>query len=236
EVLGISGGALAGVVLLVILAPAASYAALAGAGTLGALVTVGGLMWFTRRHGYAPERLLLAGVAVKALFDGVLGLVAASGVPFWTRLLNWVSGSTYGAGWDEVLGGLLAVVVVVPVVLALGRWLQLLGLGDEQARARGMLVARARMVLLVLAAVATAVATLLIGPLSFVGLMAPHMALMLGLRRVGTQLAGACGIGAGLMVLADWAGRTLLVPGEVPAGIAASLIGGIYFMYLLRRL
>lgn len=236
EVLGISGGALFGIVALVYLAPGAPEAALAGAGTLGALGTVAGLMWFSRRSDYAPERLLLAGVAVKALFDGLIGLVAASGVPFWTRLLNWVSGSTYGAGWSGALGGAAAVAVLLPAALVLHRWLALLALGDVQARARGVHVPRARFLLLLLAAVATAVATLLIGPLSFVGLMAPHLAHMLGLRRVRTQLLGACGIGAGLMVLADWAGRTLLVPGEVPAGIAASLIGGIYFMVLLRRL
>jgi len=236
EVLGISGGALAGVVALVYLAPAAPYGALAGAGTLGALATVGGLIWFARRSGYAPERLLLAGVAIKALFDGLIGLVAASGVPFWTRLLNWVSGSTYGADWTEVLGGTLAVAALLPAALVLHRWLELLALGDVQARAQGVHVAGARLLLLALAAVGTAVATLLIGPLSFVGLMAPHLAYMLGLHRVTAQLLGACGIGAGLMVLADWAGRTLLVPGEVPAGIAASLIGGVYFMYLLRRL
>ncbi len=236
EVLGISGGALAGVVALVYFAPAATYGALAGAGTLGALATVGGLMWFARRDGYAPGRLLLAGVAIKALFDGLLGLVAASGVPFWVRLLNWVSGSTYGASWEEVLGGLAAVAFLVPAVLLLRRWLDLLALGDVAARAQGVQVNAARLLLLVLAATSTAAATLLIGPLSFVGLMAPHLASMLGLRRVPTQLAGACGIGAGLMAGADWAGRTLLVPGEVPAGIAASLIGGVYFMYLLRRL
>lgn len=236
EVLGISGGALAGVVALVYLVPAAPYGALVSVGTLSALITVMGLLWFARRGGYAPERLLLAGVAIKALFDGIIGLVAASGVPFWTRLLNWVSGSTYGVGWHEVTGGLVVAGLAVPVALALHRWLELLALGDVQARARGVDVFRARLLLLVLAAIATAAATLLVGPLSFVGLMAPHLAYMLGLQRIRLQLLGACGIGAALMVLADWAGRTLLVPGEVPAGIAASLIGGLYFMYLLRRL
>ena len=165
----------------------------------------------------------------------LIGLVAASGSPLWLRLLSWVSGSTYGVDWPLVIGAGVVVVLLAPTVLALHRWLELLGLGAEAAAARGVRVNMAHLVLLTLAALATAVATLLVGPLSFVGLMAPHMARMLGLRRARTQLVGAAGIGVLVMVLADWVGRTLLVPHEWPAGLAAAFIGGLYFMWLLRR-
>jgi len=236
EVLGISGGALAGVVALVLVVPAAPHLAQLGAGTIGALVTIAGLLWFARRTGYAPERVLLAGIAVKAVFDGLLGLVAASGTPQWTRVLNWVSGSTYGADWSTVAGALVAVAVLVPVAVGLHRWLELLGLGGEQAQARGLDVRLARLGLLVLAALATVLATLLVGPLSFVGLIAPHLARLLGFIRARAQLAASCGVGLAVMVLADWAGRTFLVPYEWPAGLAAAFLGGLYFMWLLRRI
>lgn len=235
EVLGISGGALAGVTGLVLIMPAAGQPALVAAGTTGAMVTTGGLLWFARHGAETPERILLAGIAVKALFDGLLGIVAASGSPLWLRLLNWVSGSTYGVDWSLVAGAGVAAALLGPLALALHRWLELLGLGDESAHARGMAVTRARLLLLTLAAVATAIATLLVGPLSFVGLMAPHMARMLGLHRARAQLLGAAGIGIVVMVTADWAGRTLLAPQEWPAGLAAAFIGGLYFMWLLRR-
>ncbi len=235
EVLGISGGALAGVTALVLVLPAAGQPALVAAGTAGAVLTTGGLLWFSRHGGEAPERILLAGIAIKALYDGLIGIVAASGSPLWLRLLNWVSGSTYGVDWPLVTGALIAVALLAPLMLALHRWLELLGLGPEAAGARGVPVGRAHLLLLTLAAVATAVATLLVGPLSFVGLMAPHMARMLGLRRARAQLIGAAGIGVIVMVLADWAGRTLLVPHEWPAGLAAAFLGGLYFMWLLRR-
>lgn len=236
EVLGITSGALAGVVALALVMPAASGPALAGAGTAGGVATIAALLWFARHAGYAPERVLLAGIAVKAVFDGLLGLVAASGTPQWIRVLNWVSGSTYGTQWPSVTGGLVGVALLVPTMLALHRWLELLALGRDQAEARGLDVRIARLVLLLLAAVATALATLLAGPLSFIGLMAPHLARMLGFASARAQLAAAGTAGLAIMVTAEWAGRTLLAPYEWPAGLAAAFIGGLYFMWLLRRL
>jgi iron complex transport system permease protein len=86
-----------------------------------------------------------------------------------------------------------------------------------------------------LCALATAAATLIVGPVSFVGLMAPHMARLLGLRRAVPQaLAGAL-IGAALMVLADWLGRNLLFPNQVPAGLLVAFIGGPYFLILMWK-
>lgn len=236
EVLGISGGALVGVVALMYVVPEAGHAGLVSAGSAGAAVTAAALMVFARYSSHAPERVLLAGIAAKALFDGLFGIVGATGAPFWLTLLGWVAGSTYGMDWTTVAWAAAVTVVAFPAALLLGRWLELLALGAEQAAARGLDVGRAQVVLLALAAVTTTMATLLVGPLSFTGLMAPHLARMLGFHHARTQLAGACAVGALLLVVADWAGRNLLVPFEVPAGIAASLIGGLYFMWLLRRL
>ncbi|MEE3216113.1 MAG: iron chelate uptake ABC transporter family permease subunit, partial [Pseudomonadota bacterium] len=85
-------------------------------------------------------------------------------------------------------------------------------------------------------AVLTAAASLIVGPLSFVGLLAPHMARLMGFSRARLHLAGAALIGALLMVLADWVGRQLLFPQEIPAGLVASILGGSYFMWGLKRL
>ncbi|MBK1697955.1 Fe(3+)-hydroxamate ABC transporter permease FhuB [Rhodovibrio salinarum] len=236
ESLGLSGGALTGVVVAMFILPTAGHTLLLGAGTLGALAVVGGLMIFAQRAGYAPERVLLVGIALKAVFDAIVGLVAVSGTPFWVELLNWISGSTYNTDWTTVAGTAGTAAIVLPLALALARWIELIALGDEQAEARGLAVGYARTLLLLLAALATAAATLLVGPLSFVGLMAPHLASMLGLRRARAQILGACGLGVGLLALADWVGRAVLLPYELPAGLAACLIGGVYFMWLLRRL
>jgi iron complex transport system permease protein len=115
------------------------------------------------------------------------------------------------------------------------RWLEILPLGTSSARAVGLNVGVARLMLLLLTALATAAATLVVGPLSFVGLMAPHMARLLGLQRPMVQLFGAAIIGALLMVTADWLGRSILFPWQIPAGLVATLIGAPYLLWQFRR-
>ncbi len=85
------------------------------------------------------------------------------------------------------------------------------------------------------AALFTGAATLVVGPLSFVGLMAPHMARMMGLQRPMAQLYGSAVLGAFIMVAADWLGRNLLFPYQIPAGLLATLVGGPYFMWQVGR-
>ncbi len=91
------------------------------------------------------------------------------------------------------------------------------------------------MSIMLLAALMTAIATLLVGPLSFVGLMAPHMARVLGLQQARAQLLGSGLLGALLMVLADWLGRNLMFPEQIPAGLLAALLGGGYLIWGLSR-
>jgi ABC-type Fe3+-siderophore transport system permease subunit len=81
----------------------------------------------------------------------------------------------------------------------------------------------------------TAASTLLVGPLSLVGLMAPHIARSLGVCRAREQLFASAAVGALLMVLAQWCGNLLLFPNEMPAGLMAALIGGPYLLWSLLR-
>ena len=100
------------------------------------------------------------------------------------------------------------------LILPLQRWLGLLSLNADVAQSTGVNVSLARMVLIASSAALTAAATLLIGPLSFVGLLAPHLARMLGARLPGQQLAAAALIGASVMMTADWLGRQVMFPYE----------------------
>lgn len=132
------------------------------------------------------------------------------------------------------LASAMAMLVLLLATLS-SRWLEILPLGSSNVQAIGVHVGGSRFALLVLTAIATAAATLITGPLSFVGLMAPHMAKQLGLQRPLPQLFGGAILGALIMVLADGLGRTVLSPWQLPAGILATLIGGPYFMWLMRR-
>jgi iron complex transport system permease protein len=115
------------------------------------------------------------------------------------------------------------------------RWLTVLPLGGDTARSVGMALNRSRIGLLLLAAALTATATLTIGPLSFIGLMAPHIARMMGFRRTMPHIVMSALIGGILLVFADWCGRMVLFPYQIPAGLLSTFIGAPYFIYLLRK-
>ncbi|MBB6342362.1 iron complex transport system permease protein [Pseudomonas fluvialis] len=235
EVLGISAGAAMGLIALLFLLPVSTLALQLGLGGLGAGLTLLLIVAISHRSGFAPERVLLIGISITALFDALQVILLAGGDPRGQNLLSWMSGSTYFVGPGQALGVGFCSIVLLLAALPLCRWLELLPLGDGSSRSLGVPLVRSRMLLLGLAALLTAGATLVIGPLSFIGLLAPHLARLLGLVRARSQLLGAALLGALVMVLADWLGRNLLFPAQLPAGLLASLVGGAYFMLCLRR-
>ncbi|WP_313752134.1 Fe(3+)-hydroxamate ABC transporter permease FhuB [Mixta calida] len=235
EVLGISSGAACGVVLMLFLVPGDAFGWLLPAGSLGAAVTLLLIMAVAGRGGFSPERMLLAGMAFSTALTTLLAMLLASGDPRMAQLLTWISGSTYGVDTPQALRTALVAVVLVGIAPFASRWLTILPLGGATARAIGMALTPVRLSLLLLAAALTAAATLTIGPLSFVGLMAPHMARMLGFRRALPQLAVAALLGGGLMLIADWCGRMAAFPNQIPAGLLATFIGAPYFVWLLRK-
>lgn len=206
------------------------------AGLASALATLGLLLLFNRKNGLAPEKVLLTGMALAALSDAAIRIWTAGGDFRVQQLLIWMSGSTYHATPAAAITVALAALALLAAVLPLQRWLALLSLDAVVAAAAGVNVPAARLVLVLLSAILTALATLLIGPLSFVGLLAPHLAAMLGARRAGHQLVSAALIGAAVMPAADWLGRQIMFPYEVPAGMMATLLGGAYFMFMMRRM
>ncbi|RAH27978.1 Fe(3+)-hydroxamate ABC transporter permease FhuB [Pantoea agglomerans] len=235
EVLGISSGAAFGVVVMMFFVPGDALAWLLPAGALGAALTLLVIMAVASRGGFSPERMLLAGMALNSAFVTLLMLLLASGDPRMGGLLSWISGSTYNISGTQAIQSAICALVLVSLAPLASRWLTLLPLGSATARSAGMALTPARLSLLLLAAALTASATLTIGPLSFVGLMAPHMARMLGFRRALPQLLLSGLLGAGLMVLADWCGRMLAFPDQIPAGLMATFLGAPYFIWLLRR-
>jgi len=236
EVLGISSGTAMGLIAALYWLPQAGTPTLLGLGALSALATLALLVALNRRQQFRAAPLLLSGVAITALFDAVRSIVLAGGDPRVQQVLAWLSGSTYYLDLPTALGVLGLATVLLLAVLPLSRWLDLLGLGAPAALSLGVAVVRVRLLVLALVALITAGATLVVGPLSFVGLLAPHLARLLGLARARAQLVGAGLVGAVLMVMADWLGRQWLFPQEIPAGLMASLLGGAYFLWGLRRL
>ncbi|WP_414161651.1 Fe(3+)-hydroxamate ABC transporter permease FhuB [Serratia sp. BNK-10] len=235
EVLGISSGAAFGVVMMLFMVPGDAFVWLLPAGSLGAAVTLLIIMIAAGRGGFSTERMLLAGIALSTAFTTVIFLLLASGDPRMGGLLTWLSGSTYSVEPAQALRTALIAAGLMILAPLCRRWLTILPLGGATARSVGIALTPARLTILLLAATLTAMATLTVGPLSFVGLMAPHMARMLGFRRALPQMVIAALLGGLLMVFADWCGRMLLFPYQIPAGLLATFIGAPYFVYLLRK-
>ncbi|MEX0332993.1 Fe(3+)-hydroxamate ABC transporter permease FhuB [Vibrio tubiashii] len=235
EVLGISSGAALALVLGTLFGIAVGREQQMLLGTLGA-VSVTAVVWLMgRKHNFAPTQTLLTGIALSAGLDALLRIAMSSGHDNASALLTWLSGSTYLVAHNDVVLLAIGVTFVGAIALSLNRWIELVGLGEVTANSIGMNATVVRLVLLLLVAALTTLCTIVIGPLSFIGLLAPHMARSLHQYRATPQMLTAALLGATIMVLADWIGRTLWFPWQFPAGLLASLIGGGYFLYLMRR-
>lgn len=235
EVMGISAGGGVGLAAVLFLAGFPDPPTMIAGMAIGTLATLGIVLAIGARSGFGPERLLLSGVALGAFGMSVLTTVLAGGGMRGYMLLAWLSGSTNDAGPVEAWTGAIAAALLIAPLPFLGRWLDLLPLGDAIGTSLGLAVRRTRLVLAIVAALLTAVASLLVGPLSLVGLVAPHLARLTGFGRGRDQLAAAVLIGASLLVLADWFSRVVIFPYQVPLGLFASLVGGPYLLWLLNR-
>ncbi|VTP64172.1 Iron(III)-hydroxamate import system permease protein fhuB [Leclercia adecarboxylata] len=235
EVLGISSGAAFGVVLMLFFVPGNAFGWLMPAGSIGAAVTLLIIMIAAGRGGFSPHRMLLAGMALSTAFTMLLMMLQASGDPRMAQILTWISGSTYNATNEQVVSTGVAMIILLALVPLCRRWLTVLPLGGDTARSVGMALSASRIGLLLLAASLTATATLTIGPLSFIGLMAPHIARMMGFSRTMPHIVMSALTGGILLVFADWCGRMVLFPYQIPAGLLSTFIGAPYFIYLLRK-
>ncbi|MFH1558598.1 MAG: Fe(3+)-hydroxamate ABC transporter permease FhuB [Pseudomonadota bacterium] len=235
EVLGISLGATLGVVLLFLFDRSPDHALKIAAAAAGAFLTLVLMLSLARSSAFSPERMLLTGVAMGTVVGAVLSLLMVSGDPRMGMLLAWMAGSTYAVtAFDARAVTIVAIILFLIIPLA-ARWLELLPLGEVPARELGVGIARARLSILLMTAILCGASTLIVGPLSFVGLMAPHIARLAGFQRPMSQLAASAVIGALIMVVADWLGRMILFPYQVPAGLLATAIGAPYFVWLMRR-
>lgn len=236
EVLGISSGASLAALLLLLMMPSPNGGTLLFAATVGAFATLLVTLALGHHSDFSPQRMLLTGIALGTSVSAITSFLMASGDPRFGSAVSWLSGSTYRVDGIQAISAGAILLVALLTLPFLARWLEILPLGEATAREIGVNLKVSRLALLVMAAVLTGAATLIVGPLSFVGLMAPHMARMAGLHRPMAQLVGAAIIGALIMIVADWFGRNMLFPSQMPAGLLSTFIGGPYFFLLMRKI
>ncbi|MFJ3653751.1 iron ABC transporter permease [Streptomyces nigra] len=235
-VLGVSGGAALGAVLLVTTVPMAGSWGMAGAAFAGAAVSSVLVFGLAARGGFRQNRLVLVGIGVATAATALISLLIVLTDPFnATKALTWLSGSTYGRTLPDVVP--LAVVLVLGLAVAVARRteLDLVSLDDDTPRLLGLGLARGRFGFLVLAVLLSATAVAAAGTIGFVGLVAPHAARALVGRRHVRVLPVAVLLGAVLVGTADLLGRTVIAPAQLGAGLMTAAIGTPYFLYLLVR-
>ncbi len=234
SIIGVAGGASLFAVIVVTFLPQAGFWVLVAAAGAGAAVAAGIVFGLTARTGFATDRLILVGVGVSVGATALVTLVIVTTDPFnQSKALTWLSGSTYGRSFPHLIPLALGCLLMVPLIMALHRRLDLLSIDDEFPVVVGIAVARTRLLLLGAATVLTGVAVAAIGVVSFVGLVAPHAARTLVGRRHRRVLPVAALLGGCLVVCADLLGRAALAPIQLPASLLTAVIGAPYFLWLM---
>lgn len=236
DVIGITGGAsLAAVCFLALGGAALGEAWLPLAALCGALLVALAIIALTGR-GVTPARLVLIGIGMAAaLGAGTTLVLVLSPDTTAMQAYVWLTGSLYAAQWREVAGLAPWALLGLPLALGLARRLDAMALGDELAVGLGTALQGSRMALLLLAVALAGAAVAFAGGLSFVGLIAPHIARRLAVRGHTGLVPVTALVGALVVLHADLIGRIVFLPRDLPAGIFVAGIGAPFFVYLLYR-
>ncbi|WP_089767757.1 vitamin B12 ABC transporter permease BtuC [Halobellus clavatus] len=234
SIVGVSSGAAVGAVATIVLPIAFPLGLeLQGAAFTSAVITAFGVYLIATRDGHTPTAtLLLAGVAVQTFLGAIISLLLLHSGQSLRRVVYWLMGHLGGTTWTEVR----VIAVVVPplfvLLLAYARDLNVLLLGEEDARTLGIEVERTKRLLLAASSIVTAAAVAVTGVIGFVGLIVPHaMRLVVGPDHRVLLPASALA-GASFLVATDTLARS--GPTEIPVGIVTAALGAPFFLYLLR--
>ncbi|WP_312888675.1 FecCD family ABC transporter permease [Nonomuraea rhodomycinica] len=243
EILGVTTGASVTVVAGVVMSgsvyggvsglfSALGIPALALLGGLAGAAIVYALAW---RRGLDGYRLVLVGIGVAAVFTNVkFWLLTVGDVNDTGRAMVWISGSLNGRGWEHVVPVGLALAVLVPLTLLGTRSLDALRYGDDTVTALGVRVNLSRALMLLAAVLLAAVATASAGPIAFVALASPQIALRV-VRCAQPPLLSSAVTGAVLATGADLIARTAFSPIELPVGVVTAVLGAPYLIHLIWR-
>jgi iron complex transport system permease protein len=203
----------------------------------GALLAIFVIYMLSYQKGKVPVlTLILSGIAVSTFIGALTNIVLTLSYDYQVKeFLFWSTGGLEGRRWEHVQLVALPIVISVALMFIFSRDLNILMLGEEEARSVGLGAGKIRTILLILVSVATASAVCVSGAISFVGLIVPHiMRLIVGPNYKRLLPASAVG-GAIFLVVCDLISRVVAIPYEIGVGIVTALIGAPYFLYLLLR-
>lgn len=237
DIIGITGGASVGAIIFIVYFMGAvslqwlPLAAILGAGIVSILIYL--LSW---KRGVTPIRLVLIGIGVSAAMNALITmLLVISETTVTTKAYLWLTGSVYGANWQNVYSMLPWILIFIPLTLLFSRVLDVKELGDEIGVGLGIKVQYYRFLLLFISVALAGSAVAFAGGIGFVGLVAPHIARMLIGRSFAPLVIFSILIGGMIVSVADIIARTVFLPLDIPAGVFTAGIGAPFFIYLLYR-
>lgn len=202
---------------------------------LGAILACVIIYSLSFKNGFNPLRVVLAGVAVNAIFGGVSSFLTLMNSDNLQGVLSWLNGSLTAKSWHQVnmilpysIFGLVASLLCIKMA-------NTLLLGDDMAKNLGINVSFTRILLSSIGAFLAAITVSAVGMIGFVGLIVPHIARLIVGSNYKIMLPLSLLMGSLTMLFADLIGRTLVSPIEIPVGIVMAILGGPFFLYLLNR-
>ncbi|WP_460272139.1 FecCD family ABC transporter permease [Celeribacter sp. ULVN23_4] len=233
DIIGFAAGSYTGALIVLLQFSGGYYATAAGALAGGAITAL--VVWLLAwRRGVQGFRLIVVGIGVSAMLGAFNAwMIRAADLNAAMSAAFWGAGSLNGLGWEHLWPVVLALAVIAPLALSLGRPMHQMEMGEDIARASGIATLRMRAGLMALGVALTAIATAAAGPIGFIALAAPQLA-----RRVthspGVALFPAALMGAALLSVADGLAQHAF-PVQLPVGLVTTSVGGLYFAWLLIR-
>lgn len=233
-IIGINAGASLAAILVTAFVPALFYFTplLAFAGGLVAFALVYSLSW---KGGLSPLRIILVGVAVSAMFTGISSALDSGTGSSMSSVTSIVDANITMKTWSDFWTLLAYAAVGLVLALCVWRRCDLLALSDQTARSIGVNVDRTRIFVSCVAVLLASISTAIIGPISFLGLIVPHIARLLVGSGHKTLIPFSILLGAFCLLLADTVGRTIAAPYEISAAVIMSVVGGPAFILLLKK-
>ncbi|CAM3543016.1 iron ABC transporter permease [Brevibacillus invocatus] len=236
DILGVSGGASVGAVGFLLLFETASIHWLPPIAFLGAMLTTLLLYALAWRQGVTPLRLVMIGVGIKIAAGAIVTLlIMFSPFLLQNKALLWLTGSIYGVSWSDVQMILPWTMLLIATAAILARRVNIQQLGDEIATGVGSRLQLDRFMLLMICAALVGTAVSVGGDISFVALLAPHIAKQLIGPSFGGALPLSALIGSLIVLIADLIARMAFSPLDVPVGVFTSAVGAPFFIYLLYK-
>jgi iron complex transport system permease protein len=203
---------------------------------IGAILTVVLVYNLARVNGLVPlTTLILAGVAVGAFASALTSYLMLRSDLQLHRAISFLLGGSPMTGWDPVIAALPYMIIGMGLLSLSGHMLNILQFGEEEAKQMGLSVKWAKIFIIIVASLTTAVAVAFSGVIGFIGLVVPHMIRIIWgadyRRLIPLSIFG----GASALLFADMLARILLAPSSLPVGIVTALAGAPFFLWILRR-